>query len=167
MESALFSFVRYLCDYVITLHLPFYLSNKLNDLYVILSFFHRQNLNAVFSNCVYQRQSLLHMFPFLIFYIKVSYDLRLVKELQRMGTIEQNSELSKRKSANVGEDTSEDVEMSSVAEDDDGPFSINGNKLRGGLTEKNVLKATVTELYYLVCFLFFSKNVKGFKHISH
>ncbi|EFO22675.2 hypothetical protein LOAG_05809 [Loa loa] len=76
---------------------------------------------------------------------------RLVKELQRTGTIEQSNELSKRRSTNAGEETSEDVEMSNATEDDDddGPFTINENKLRGGLTEKNVLKATVTELYYL------------------
>ncbi|VDO43448.1 unnamed protein product [Onchocerca flexuosa] len=70
---------------------------------------------------------------------------------QRTGSIEQSNEPSKRKSGNVGEETSEDVEMSSTTEDDDndGPFTINGNKLRSGLTEKNVQKATVTELYYL------------------
>lgn len=76
----------------------------------------------------------------------------MIRELQRTGTIEQSSESSKRKSVNAGEETSEDAEMSSATEDDDdGPFTINGNKLRNGLTEKNVLKATVTELYYLVC----------------
>ncbi|CAG9532711.1 unnamed protein product [Cercopithifilaria johnstoni] len=75
---------------------------------------------------------------------------RLIRELQRTGTIEQNNEPSKRRGANIGEETSEDIEMSSSTEDDDdGPFTINGNKLRNGLTEKNVLKATVTELYYL------------------
>lgn len=67
-----------------------------------------------------------------------------------MGTIEQNNESYKRKSANVGEEIAQDIEMSGNTEDDDGPFTINGNKLRNGLTEKNVLKATVTELYYLV-----------------
>ncbi|VDM09134.1 unnamed protein product, partial [Wuchereria bancrofti] len=77
---------------------------------------------------------------------------RLIKELQRTGTIEQSNELSKRRNANVGEETSADVDMPSATEqddDDDGPFTINGDKLRGGLTEKNVCKATVTELYYL------------------
>ncbi|KAK6100874.1 hypothetical protein QQG55_2400 [Brugia pahangi] len=77
---------------------------------------------------------------------------RLIKELQRTGTIEQCNELSKRRNANVGEETSADVDMPNATEDDDdddGPFTINGNKLRGGLTEKNVCKATVTELYYL------------------
>lgn len=102
---------------------------------------------------VFLGQSLLFVFPLLIFfYIKVRYDFRLIRELQRTGTIEQNNELSKRKSANIGEEPSEDIEMSTATEDDDdGPFTINGNKLHGGLTEKNVLKATVTELYYLVC----------------
>uniref|UniRef100_A0A8R1U117 SANT domain-containing protein n=1 Tax=Onchocerca volvulus TaxID=6282 RepID=A0A8R1U117_ONCVO len=76
---------------------------------------------------------------------------RLIRELQRTGSIEQSNEPSKRKSGNAGEETSQDVEMSSNTEDDDndGPFTINGNKLRSGLTEKNVQKATVTELYYL------------------
>ncbi|VBB29375.1 unnamed protein product [Acanthocheilonema viteae] len=74
----------------------------------------------------------------------------LIRELQRTGTIEQSNESSKRKGATAGEETSEDVQMSSTTEDDDdGPFTINANKLRNGLTEKNVLKATVTELYYL------------------
>uniref|UniRef100_A0A0R3RSG5 SANT domain-containing protein n=1 Tax=Elaeophora elaphi TaxID=1147741 RepID=A0A0R3RSG5_9BILA len=73
----------------------------------------------------------------------------LIRELQRTGTIEQSNESSKRRGANASEETS-DVEMASATEDDDdGPFTINGNKLRNGLTEKNVLKATVTELYYL------------------
>ncbi|KAM3724358.1 Protein cramped-like [Dirofilaria immitis] len=75
---------------------------------------------------------------------------RLIRELQRTGSIEQNSESSKRRNANAGEETSEDVEMLSPTEDDDdGPFTINGSKLCSGLTERNVQKATVTELYYL------------------
>ncbi|MCP9258759.1 Protein cramped-like protein [Dirofilaria immitis] len=74
----------------------------------------------------------------------------LIRELQRTGSIEQNSESSKRRNANAGEETSEDVEMLSPTEDDDdGPFTINGSKLCSGLTERNVQKATVTELYYL------------------
>uniref|UniRef100_A0A915Q0T8 SANT domain-containing protein n=1 Tax=Setaria digitata TaxID=48799 RepID=A0A915Q0T8_9BILA len=71
---------------------------------------------------------------------------RLIKELQRAATVEQSSEPSKSRSTNAGDEASEDAEISHLAEDDDGPFTINENKLRAGLTEQNVHKATVTEL---------------------
>ncbi|VDN03798.1 unnamed protein product [Thelazia callipaeda] len=75
---------------------------------------------------------------------------RLISELKRMGTIDESSGHCQIETSNASEELPKDSKVTDHADDcDDGPFTVNENKFRAGLTEKSVDKATVTELYYL------------------